>query len=341
MSDPCLSIEIIEGLLLAGMDLSAQDHTGRSPILLSVWGERQPGSFSLLAREICTRSTFVSGEDLLRHISQSREYHVACLLLHYGLDLMLEDVDMRTEWTEILTAIGRLPNAPCDMSVSEGTRSPKLSNNRKDQTHLAGQTLLSLAALFRHEKALQVLLDWGIDPTCPAIAELGKKKSIVSQIGESMSTPEPLAPNRENNEYSMSNELGQAPLAWAAYIENVPLVQSILDQGMNPNIHNRKCQTALYFAVQQTEDKYSRQDLETDKERIVRCLRQKGALIRTDAYDSATVLNRALKADYSKVVKLLLDHGAAKSQGATNGSVEQLWNAFGQGQEGVRQALLE
>ncbi len=58
------------------------------------------------------------------------------------------------------------------------------------------------------------------------------------------------------------------PLAWAAYVGNVSLVQSILDRGIDPNLKNRKDQTALYFAVQNTEDKYSRIDLETDKETI-------------------------------------------------------------------------
>lgn len=323
------------------MDLSVQDNTGRSLLSLSVWAERQPGSCSLLAREICSHSTLVSGEDLLRNILRSREYHIAGLLLHYGLDLMLEDVDMRTEWTETLTAIGRLPNTPCDTLVSEETRRRKLSHNTKDQTHLAGQTLLSLAALFRQEKAFQVLLDWGIDPTCPAIAEIQSKWSIVSQTNESMSQPEPLAHKRESDDCRMSDELRQGPLAWAAYIGNVPLVQSILDQGMNPNIQNRKGQTALYFAVQQTQDKYSRIDLETDKEEIVRRLLKMGAMIPTDAYDGATILHHAFKAGYGKLVKLLLDHGAAKSKGAINGSVETLWDVFDKGQEGIRQALLE
>lgn len=342
VSNPRVDDEIIEDLLLAGMDLSAQDNTGRTPLSLSVWGERQPGSFSLLAREICTRPTFKSSEDLLRHVLQSREYHIACLLLHYGLDLMLEDVDMRTEWIEILAVIGRLPSAPCDMLVSKGTRTQKLSNNPKDQTYLAGQTLLSLAALFRHEKAFQVLLDWGIDPTCPAIAELRKKMGIVTQIGESTSRPEPLAPKRESNNYRMSDELRQGPLAWAAYTGNLPLVQSILDRGLDPNIQNSKGQTALYFAVQQTENKCSRKDLETDKEEIVRLLLQNGALVASaDANGGATVVAHAFRVRYSKVAKVLLENGAEIPKGALAGPAEQLWDAFKQEQDGICQALLE
>lgn len=255
-----LRSEIIEGLLDTGMDLSAEDDL---ETLLSL----SPRS---------NDPTLNSGVDLPGHILQSRECHIACLFLHYGLDVISEDIDMRTEWTETLTMIGRLPKAACDISVSEETRPQKLSNILKDQSHLVGQTLLSLAALFRHEKAFQMLLDWGVDPTCPAIAE---KRSAVSQTFKSMSRLKPLALKRKSNIDRLSDELRQGPLAWAAYTGNVPLVQSILDRGMNPSIQNRKGQTALYFAVQQTENMYLRQNLETDKDEIVRLLLQRGAIV--------------------------------------------------------------
>ena len=196
--------KLMEDFLLTGLDPSAQDNTGGTPLSLSVWGKCRPRSFLLLARE-----------DILRNILQSYDYHIACLLLQYGLDSVLEDVDMHTEWIEILTLIGKVPNMPCDTSVSVEEGPLKLSNDPKDQTQLAGQTLLSMAALFRHEKAFRVLLDWGINPACPAMGEMQKKTSIVSQIGHCTNRQEPLDPKRESNNYRMSDELRQGPLAWA------------------------------------------------------------------------------------------------------------------------------
>lgn len=207
---------------------------------------------------------------------------------------------------------------------------------------LAGQTLLSLAALLGHEKAFKVLLDWGIDPTCPAICEIRKKLSIAAQIALFEGRQEPLDQKRKSNNDRMSDELRQGPLAWAAYTGNLPLVQSILDLGLDPNIKNRKGQTALYFAVQQTEDKYSRIDLERHKEAIVRLLLRKGALVTSaDASGTATLLAHAFKARYTKTAKLLLDNGAKMPEGALAGPMEQVWGAFHQGQEGIRKALLE
>ena len=106
------------------------------------------------------------------------------------------------------------------------------------------------------------------------------------------------------------DELRQGPLAWAAYTGNLALVRSILNRGFNPNIKNRKGQTAPYFAVQQAEEKYSRRDLDTDKEAIVRLLLQKGAVVSsTGAFSGATLLAHACKAGYGNAARLLRDHG--------------------------------
>ena len=138
----------------------------------------------------------------------------------------------------------------------------------------------------------------------------------------------------------MSDELTQGPLAWAAYTGNLPLVQSILDRGLDPNIKNRKGQTALYFAAQQTEDQDPR--LEVDKEAIVRLLLQKGAHVASaDAYSGASVLANAFKARYSKVAKILLDQGVEMPKGPINGPMEQVLGAFHSGHERIRQTLLE
>ena len=99
--------------------------------------------------------------------------------------------------------------------------------------------------------------------------------------------------------------------------------------GLEPQYKYTKGQTALYFAVQETEDKYSRKDLETDKEAIVRLLLQKGAFVTSaDTYGGATLLAHAFKARYGKVVKMLLENGAEIPMGATEGPMEQLWVVF-------------
>lgn len=332
--------KIIEDLLLTGIDPSAQDNAGRTPLSLSLWGKHQPRFYSLLACKVYHYSTSTNGEDVLRRVSQSYDYHIACLLLHYGLDSMLKDVDMRAEWMEILSLIATHPDLQCEAMASLARRSGKLSNGPEDQMQLAGQTLLSLAALLRHEKAFRVLLNWGIDPTCPAICEVRKKTSIVSQIGHCMSRPEPLNHKGESNDNRMSDELRQGPLAWAAYSGNIPLVQSIIERALDANIKNRKGQTALYFAVQHTEDNCF--DSETDKDVMVRLLLQKGALVTSaDDYGGATLLAHAFKARSGTMVKLLLENGAEIPRGALVGPAEQLWDAFHQGQDGIRQALLE
>lgn len=102
--------EIIEDLLLTGIDATAQDSAGRISLSVSIWGRRQPRSHSLLRGQILNYLAFENDKDVLRHVSQSYDYHTACLLLHYGLDSMLEDADMRAEWMEILRLIGTLPS---------------------------------------------------------------------------------------------------------------------------------------------------------------------------------------------------------------------------------------
>ena len=62
---------------------------------------------------------------------------------------------MRTEWTQLLM----LPGLGSDLSASITRRPGKLANDPEDQMQLAGQTLLSLADLFRHEKAFRVLME--------------------------------------------------------------------------------------------------------------------------------------------------------------------------------------
>lgn len=319
--------EIIEDLLLRGLDPISQDSVGSTPLSVSIWGEHQPTSKLLLAGRRIKYSGKKSRQDSLRRVLQSFHYHSACLLLLYGLHSMLGDLEMRAEWMDVLTFITTLSSPQKNASNPIPRHFGKIVSDPEDRVQLVGQTLLCLAALLRHETALLVLLDRGFDPTCPAVCEVRRKTSIVARSGR------PMSPHTNSNSDSnkMCDELRQAPLAWAAYTGNRHLVQSILDRGLDPNIRNRKGQTALYFAVQQTEDRYSRIDLETDKEEIVRRLLQKGALIPTDAYDGATILDYAFKARYSKVVKLLLDHGAEKSKGATDGSAVQLWSAFDQG----------
>lgn len=120
-------------------------------------------------------------------------------------------------------------------------------------------------------------------------------------MGRSMSRQKPLEHKEESNRYKGSDELRQGPLAWAAYTGDLPLVQWILDWGLDPNFRNRKGQTALYFAAQQTGDKYLRTNLEADKELTVTLLLQKGALVTSaDAYSGATPLAHAFMARYSK-----------------------------------------
>ena len=341
VSCPHGNSEIVEDLLLAGIDPIAPDNAGRTPLWFSVWGEHWATSrSSLLMRHLLDSSAIKDSGMVLRRVLLSSHHYTACLLLHYGLDSMLEDGDMREEWTELLELIAKLPDLQQDAlaSVMEGER--KLSHDSEIHMHLAGQTLLSLAALFRHEEAFRVLLSQGIDPTCPTICEIWKRSSTAVQTDHSTSGQEASDQERVNHHKTVSDELRQGPLAWAAYAGKPSLVKSILDRGLDPNIKNRKGQTALYFAAQQTNHQDPR--LDVDKEAVVRLLLQKGALVTcADAYSGASVLANAFQARYSKVAKILLDHGVDMPKGPINGPMEQLLGAFKLGPEGLRQTLLE
>lgn len=332
------SSEIVEDLLLAGIDPLTPDNAGRTSIWFSIWGGyRLTPSSSSLTAQFPGLSGIEDGKKALRDVLQSSYYHTACLLLCHGLDSMLEDEDMRAEWMKSLELIAKLPSPEIDVWDSVTDVAGSISDDLDVRMQLAGQTLLSLAALFHHEEAFRVLLNCGIDPTCLAIYEVRQKLSTVLQTGHFMRGQEVLDRNREICYNRMSDELRQGPLAWAAYTGNLCLVQSILDRNLDPNIKNRIGQTALYFATQQTGERASQ--LEVNKEAIVRLLLQKGAIVTSaDAYNGATVLANAFEAGYSKVAKIILDNGAAMPN---NGPTEQSLAVFQQGHASIRQTLLE
>lgn len=318
--------KIIEELSLTGINLMGKGEIGRLRLSLLIWGQNPPTFYPLLSPE------GKGCRQVLRRVLRSYYYHTACLLLHCGPDSMFEDMNVRAVWTEILQLIATLPRRQRETSASPTSQPVNVANDPEDRMALVGQTLLSLASLFRYERVFQVLLDRGFDPTCSAICEVRNRLSTAAQMGHSISVQEPLDQEHERNYNKMSDELRQGPLAWAAYTGNLPLVQSILDRGLDPNIKNRKGQTALYFAVQQTADNYPRNDLENDKEGIVRLLLQKGAVITTgDAYGGATILADAFEARYGRVARLLQENGAVAPKGPTNGPNGQLWFAFDQG----------
>ena len=332
--------KIIEDLLLAGMCPTAPDNDGRTPLWLSIWGERHPHSISsLLTAKLSDLLAISSFGKSLLQVLRSSYYYTTCLLLHYGLDSMLEDKDMRAEWTKSLDLVAKLVRIQVDWaSVIKGA--DNLPDDAEVQMHLAGQTLLGLAALFCHRDAFRALLDLGVDPTGPAICEIRCKRSTVVQKCRLMSGQDASDQEGVSICKKMSDELRQGPLAWASYTGNLPLVQSILERGLDPNIKNRKGQTALYFAVQQTRDNDPL--LEVEKEAIVRLLLQRGALVNSaDAYSGATVLAKAFEARYSTVARILLENGAVMPKGPTNGPLEPLLGAFRSGGEGIRQTLLE
>ena len=334
--------KVIEDLIRTGTDPVAEWYARGTPLSLWRVREHQPIFYVFLMAHLFDSSMggFCQVTEL-RQVLNTYYYHNACLLAHYGLDSIFENVDIRTKWTDILRLIARLSIDQRDSSASPTRQPKKLANGSQDQNQWVDQTLLSLASLFHHEKAFQVLLDRGVDPTCPAIRGLRKQMmSSVGQMGHSKSV-QALLDQKDQSKYDeMSDELTQGPLAWAAYTGNLPLVQSILDRGLDPNIKNRKGQTALYFAAQQTEDQDPR--LEVDKEAIVRLLLQKGAHVASaDAYSGASVLANAFKARYSKVARILFDHGVEMPKGPVNGPMGHLLGAFHLGHEGVRQTLLE
>lgn len=244
---------------------------------------------------------------------------------------------MSAEWTKSLELIAKLPSHRKEALASVTNGAGSISDDSDVRKQLAGQTLLGLAALFHHKKLFRVLLDCGIDPTCPAIYELRQKLSAVIQTGPSLRGQEVLDRNREICYNRMSDELRQGPLAWATYTGNLCLVQSILDRKLDPSIKNRIGQTALYFATQHTGDRTSQ--LEVNKEAIVRLLLQKGALVTSaDAYNGVTILVNAFEARYSKVAKMILDNGAGMQN---NGPTGQFLATFQQGHGRIRQTLLE
>ena len=333
--------KVIEDMLLTGIDPVAQWHAKKIPLSLKILGEHQPIFYVLLMAQIFDSSVDGWCKVVLQRVLSTYYYYSACLLVHYRLNLILENVNMRRGWTDMLQLIATLSIHQRDASASPTRRPKKSAKGSQDSNLWVDQTLLSLASLFRDEKAFRVLLEKGVDPTCTAIHEVRKQMmSSVGQMGHPISVQAPLVQEDQSNLDNISEELRQGPLAWAAYTGNLPLVQSILDRGLDPNIKNRKGQAALYFAAQQTEDQDPR--LEVDKEAIVRLLLQKGALVTSaDAHSGASVLANAFKARYRKVAALLLDHGVEMPKGPINGPVEQLLGAFHSGHEAIRWTLLE
>ena len=333
--------KVIEDLIRTGTDPVAEWYAIGTPLSLWRVREHQPIFYVFLMAQLFNSTIGEFGQVTeLWQVLNTYYYHNACLLAHYGLDSIFENVDIRTKWTDILRLIATLSVDQRDASASPTRRPKKLANGSQDQNEWVDQTLLSLASLFHHEKAFQVLLDRGVDPTCPAIRGLRKEMmSFVGPMGHSMSV-QALLDQKDQSKYDeMRDELTQGPLALAAHTGNLSLVQSILDRGLDPNIKNRKGQTALYFAAQQTKDQDPR--MEVNKETIVRLLLQKGAHVASaDAYSGASVLANAFTARYSKVARILLDHGAEMPKGPINGLIEQLQGAFHLGHEGIRQTLL-
>ena len=319
--------KIVKDLLSTGMDPIAEDYAAQTPLSLSI---------ILFKTQILAAG--LRGEN---GVLQSSSFYTACLLLHYGLDSMLRSLDMRTKWSDILELL-----ATSNASIWVTKPFEELANDHEDHAQLTGQTLLGLAALLRHERAFQVLLDRGIDPTCPAICGALKQSSTVVQMGQSISRQVYLDQKLLSYE-KMSDELRQGPLAWAAYTGNISLVQSILDGGLNPNIKNMKGQTGLYFAVRQTKDKHCRINLKKDKEVIVRLLLQKGASVTSaDACGGAALLAHAFKAGNIEVAKLLLENGAEIPKAIIDGpdacgGAALLAHAFKAGNIEVVKLLLE
>ena len=332
---------ILEDLLLKGLDPLAQDNVGRTPLSLSILG---------IYQRTCALSTafwydtivMTDAEQILRRVLGSHEHRTACLLVRYGTDSMMRDVNIRAQWMSILDNIAMFPTLQSDSSVSGSMRPGSQARAPDDTLQGSSQTLLGLAALYRHEQAFRVLLGWGTNPTCPAIREAQKRVNTVTHMGDSTSKQQTEGHKHKMYRNTPIDELRQGPLAWAAYTGDSSLVQSILDQGMDPNIQNRRGQAALYFAAQKVEDKYSRIDLEADKEAIVRLLVRKGALVTSaDAYGGATVLGQAFHARYSEIAHILLENGAQIPEGSIDGPVKQLRDTFECGREGIRKALLE
>ena len=331
---------IFEDLLLGRIDLREKNEYESIPFWQPMMSYHCYKSW--VKSEPIESTATIDDENMLRGVLQLADQHTKCLLYYYGVKSMLEEGNMRAEWTQILNLVARLHGLQQNASASVIEWSRKRFHDPEDGMQLAGQALLSLAALSRHEKAFQALLDLGIDPTCPALDTMPKGTSTVAQIRHLMSGEEATVQENEGDIERMSDEVRQGPLAWAAYTGDLLLVQSILNRGLNPSIRNRKGQTALYFAVQETEGRNQQVELETNKEAIVRLLLRRGALVTSaDAYGGATLLRNAFKARYSRIATILLQFGADIPDGATNGPMKRLLGTFDQGEEGVRQALLK
>ena len=330
--------EILEDLLLKGVDPLARDEAGRTPLSFSILGLHQH-TYGVSTDFDHEPSSIKDGEKILGRVLTSEDHRTACLLVRYGTDSMMRVAGIHSQLS-ILDSIAVLHILQSDSSVLGSTRYERQASAPDHTMQWISQTLLSLAALYCHEKAFLVLLGLGVDPTCPAIHKAQKQASNVTH--HSLCEQQIEGGKLRINPNKLFDELRQGPLAWAAYTGTLSLVQSVLDQDMDPNIKNREGQTALYFAAQQTEDKYSRVDLKADKEAIVRLLLRKGAVVASaDAYGGATVLAHALKARYSEIAQILLENGAQIPQGATGGPLKQLWLTFDNGREGIREGLLE
>lgn len=339
-SKRCLT-PLIASMLQAGADPEAQENVAQEPPSLSICAGHEFYSRSLPLRR-SFNSKIRWGEDLSQLALRLCCCYTACLLLPYGVDPLLEDEKIRAAWMAMLTWVVTLHGLQIGASatVVGGSKKvlPFLFTTTLPEDSVS-QTLLSLAAQLDHDEAFRLLLDMGVDPTCPAVCDTKLNKSITAALIRAVMSRHESSGNAGKGN-KMVDELRQGPLAWAALTGNLSLAKSILDRGFDPNLKNRKGQTALYFTVQCVEDRHSRKDIETDKEAVFRLLLRRGTLLTPQS--GSMLLAHALQAGYRRLAKLLIKAGAERPSGTTSidGVMEPLWAAFDQGEEGIRYALL-
>ncbi|KAL2815045.1 ankyrin repeat-containing domain protein [Aspergillus cavernicola] len=344
------SESIVRLLLDRGADPNKLNCHGQDPLTLAVEGRHQIHCRLMLETGLCRSAILGHGQTLLQLAFESLSNYAACILVAHAVDPRLHDETMRTHWMTLLSSIPVIHrNSHQENGMRRDTIVSVLLFGEILADDLVSQALLSIAAQLRHVAAVELLLDTGVDPTCPAIRGATRRPGGVgymcddgvSSIQEFQQLSDTIKDAEHHHEAreKLFDELRQGPLSWAALTGNVKLIQTILDRGFDPNTTNRKGDTALFFATQYYGDDRSHDQVGTDKESVVRVLLDNGALVNYHDAAGTSLVKKALQGRYPGLVSLLVNAGADMPPVLEGMEPASLRSTFGHGENGIRQLL--
>jgi ankyrin repeat protein len=336
------AVQLVGFLLDIGANPEIANKDGVTPLKLSIQRQGQIASRMMLETGWYDGMMPSDGEDLLRFALECGSYYTACVLLIHNVDPLLHEEGIREQWMTLLSSLDVIRRASSKRQ-NDPLRVTVLLFGAILPEDVVSQTLLSIAAQLHHKKAFEVLLDMGVDPACPDIRKISKDPKVAAFIGSDVSGhiqyQQHGLDNSSNDWRELIDELRQGPIAWAALNGNVSLVKLILDQGLDPNITNRKGETVLFFATQQFGNFHSQRMVARDKESIVRSLLEQGAFVNTPKLGSEVLIRNSLLGGYENLVTLLMNSGAEMPSRRANGELDPVLEAFHLGQKGILENL--